>query len=154
MGDCIFTFGYEGLPLEAFIGRLKVTGVQVVLDGKLLEYLRLAKPDKKSVLGWKATDDLLDLIAKSNAAGPAKPTSKSASLMESLMLSLMLQTVLGTEAGNFHCYVLIRLGLIVEHTDGDWTPAPLLVKLFADSYDTRGPAPDPEAVYGVVYASK
>ena len=32
MGDCIFTFGYEGLPLEAFIGRLKVTGVQAVLD--------------------------------------------------------------------------------------------------------------------------
>ena len=32
MGDCIFTFGYEGLSLEAFIGRLKVTGVRTVLD--------------------------------------------------------------------------------------------------------------------------
>jgi uncharacterized protein (DUF488 family) len=32
MGDCIFTFGYEGLPLEAFIGRLKARGVRTVLD--------------------------------------------------------------------------------------------------------------------------
>jgi hypothetical protein len=109
--------------LNTFLAEIETTG-------KFLEYLRLAKPDKKSVLGWKATDGLLDLIAKSNAAGPAKPTSKSASLMESLMLSLMLQTVLGTEAGNFHCYVLIRLGLIVEHTDGDWTPAPSFGQAF------------------------
>jgi uncharacterized protein (DUF488 family) len=32
MADRIFTFGYEGLDLETFIGRLKVTGVRAVLD--------------------------------------------------------------------------------------------------------------------------
>jgi uncharacterized protein (DUF488 family) len=32
MADRIFTFGYEGLSVEAFIGRLKVTGVRAVLD--------------------------------------------------------------------------------------------------------------------------
>jgi len=32
MADRIFTFGYEGLSQEAFIGRLKVTGVRAVLD--------------------------------------------------------------------------------------------------------------------------
>lgn len=32
MADRIFTFGYEGLSLEAFIGRLKATGVRTVLD--------------------------------------------------------------------------------------------------------------------------
>jgi hypothetical protein len=30
--DHIFTFGYEGLSLDAFIGRLKVAGVRTVLD--------------------------------------------------------------------------------------------------------------------------
>ena len=43
MGDWIFTFGYEGLPLEAFIGRLKVTGVQAVLDVRANPLSR--KPD-------------------------------------------------------------------------------------------------------------
>jgi uncharacterized protein (DUF488 family) len=32
MADRIFTFGYEGLSLEAFIGRLKAVGVRTVLD--------------------------------------------------------------------------------------------------------------------------
>jgi hypothetical protein len=121
--------------------------------GRLFEYLGLAKSDKQSSLGWKPTDRLLDLITKSKAR-PSKPTPKSASLMESLILALMLETVLGTKAGNFHCYVMIRLGLIIKHVEGDWTPSPLLLKLFAVSYHTRGPAPDPDAVYGVVYTSK
>jgi hypothetical protein len=120
--------------------------------GRIFEYLGLARPDKNSSLGWKPTDRLLDLIAKSKAQ-LSKPTSKSASLMESLILDLMLETVLGAEAGNFHCYVMLRLGLIIQHTDGDWTPSALLLKLFADSYDTRRLAPDPNAVYGAVYAS-
>jgi uncharacterized protein (DUF488 family) len=32
MANCIFTLGYEGLSLEAFIGHLKTAGVQTVLD--------------------------------------------------------------------------------------------------------------------------
>jgi uncharacterized protein (DUF488 family) len=32
MADRIFTFGYEGLTLEAFIRRLKTAGVRTVLD--------------------------------------------------------------------------------------------------------------------------
>jgi uncharacterized protein (DUF488 family) len=32
MANRIFTFGYEGLSLEAFIGRLKAAGVRTVLD--------------------------------------------------------------------------------------------------------------------------
>ena len=32
MTDQIFTFGYEGLPLKAFIARLKSAGIQTVVD--------------------------------------------------------------------------------------------------------------------------
>jgi uncharacterized protein (DUF488 family) len=32
MTDQIFTFGYEGLPLKAFIARLKSAGIQAVVD--------------------------------------------------------------------------------------------------------------------------
>jgi uncharacterized protein (DUF488 family) len=32
MTNCIFTFGYEGLSLEEFIGRLRVAGIQTVVD--------------------------------------------------------------------------------------------------------------------------
>jgi uncharacterized protein (DUF488 family) len=32
MADRIFTFGYEGLSLEAFINRLKVAGIKTVID--------------------------------------------------------------------------------------------------------------------------
>jgi hypothetical protein len=111
--------------LKRFRSEIKATG-------RLFEYLGLAKPDKQSSLGWKPTDRLLDLIAKSKVR-PSKPASKSASLTESLILDLMLETVLGAEADSFHCYVMTRLGLVIEHTEGEWTPAPLLLKLFADT---------------------
>jgi uncharacterized protein (DUF488 family) len=32
MTDCIFTFGYEGLSLDTFVGRLSSAGVRTVLD--------------------------------------------------------------------------------------------------------------------------
>jgi uncharacterized protein (DUF488 family) len=32
MTDCIFTFGYEGLSLREFIGRLQSAGIQTVID--------------------------------------------------------------------------------------------------------------------------
>lgn len=124
--------------------------------GRFFEYLGLAKADKKSPLGWKPAAPLLDLIAKGKPRR-LKPTTKSASLADSLILDLMLDTVLGTEERSFCCYVLIRLGLIVEHVGVGLhrTAAPHLVRLFADAYDMRrlDVAQDPDAVYEGVYTS-
>jgi hypothetical protein len=32
MTNCIFTFGYEGLSIREFIGRLQGAGIQTVVD--------------------------------------------------------------------------------------------------------------------------
>jgi hypothetical protein len=127
---------------------------EIETTGRFFEYLGLAKADKQSPLGWKPTAPLLDLIAKSKPRR-AKPTTRLASRVDGLCLSLMLDTVLGRGPHSFCCYVLIRLGLIVEDGDGDWTAAPHLVRLFADVYEMRrlGAPDDPDAVYGAVYTS-
>jgi hypothetical protein len=119
--------------LEKFRSEIKTTG-------ELFEYLGLAKADKQSPLGWKPKASLLDLMAKSKTRR-SKPTTKSASPVDTLVLDLMLTTVLGPQKGNFWCYVLIELGLIVEHVDDGWTPAPHLLDLFADAYYMGAQAP-------------
>jgi hypothetical protein len=131
--------------LEKFSSEIKTTG-------RFFEYLGLAKADNHSPLGWKPTAPLLDLIAKSKPRR-SKPTTKSSSLAESLVLDLMLETVLGKEEGNFCCYVLIRLGLIVRDVDDDWMPTPHLLRLFDVAYAVHRSAPDPDAVYEPVYTS-
>jgi hypothetical protein len=127
---------------------LKKCRSEIETTGQFFAYLGLAKADKHSPLGWKPTAPLLDLIAKSKACR-SKPTGKSASLVDTLILDLMLENVLGREAGNFCCYVLIRLGLIFEDEGGDWTPAPHLLQLFSDAYYLRQltELPDPDTVY-------
>jgi hypothetical protein len=108
---------------------LKKFESDIKTTGRLFEYLGLAKADKQSPLGWKPTAPLLDLMAKSKARR-SKPTRKSASLVDTLILDLMLETALGSNAGNFCCYVLIGLGLIVQNLENDWIPAPELLRLF------------------------
>jgi hypothetical protein len=131
--------------LKKFRSGIKTTG-------NFFRFLGLAKADKQSPLGWKPTAPLLDLIAKSKARR-SKPTTKSVSLAESLVLDLMFETVLGKEAGNFHCFVLIRLGLILRDVEGHWAPAPHLLHLFDFAYAAYAmdqPARDPDAVYEAV----
>ena len=133
---------------------LKKFQSEIKTTGRFFEYLGLAKAEKQSPLGWKPTAPLLDLIANSKVRR-SKPTTKSATRVDCLSLSLMLDTVLGRGPHTFCCYVLIRLGLIVEHVDGDWTASPLLLRLFADVYEMRrlSAAHDPDAVYEVVHTS-
>jgi hypothetical protein len=122
---------------------------EIKITGRFLEYLGLAKADKKSALGWKPTAPLLDLIANSKARR-SKPTKKSASLADTLIIDLMLETVLGNNAGNFCCSALIELGLIVQNLENDWLPAPELLRLFDQAYTCRR-APDQDAVYAVLH---
>src|SRR5690349_2989369 len=87
---------------------------EIESTGRFFEYLGLAKPAKRSPLGWEPTAALLELIAKRKPRR-SKPTTRSAPLSESIVLDLILDTVLGTDDRAFCCYVLITLGLIVEH---------------------------------------
>jgi hypothetical protein len=111
---------------------------QIEAAGQVLQYLELAKPDGKSALGWAPTKRLLDLIAKSNA-GPPKTTPKSGDT--EMLLDLMMDTMLGSDRrrglGRFCIASLIRLGLVVEDSAGDWMPTIELLDLFSMSYYLR-----------------
>jgi hypothetical protein len=131
--------------LEKFRSEIKTTG-------RFFAYLGLAKADKRSPLGWKPTAPLLDLIAKSKARRP-KATRKSASPVDRLVLDLLLDSVLGDESRIFLCWVLIKLGLVLEDVDDNWMATPDLVQLFGHVYYVRQlkTAYDPDAVYEPVY---
>ena len=128
---------------------------EIEIIGRFFAYLGLAKLNKRAPLGWKPKAPLLDLIAKSKPRR-SKPSTRSAPLADSLVLDLMLDSVIGTEAHTFCRFVLLRLGLIVEHDLlRETTATPQLVRLFADAYDIRRltKAPDPDAVYELVHTS-
>ena len=125
---------------------------EIEAAGRVFQYLELAKPDSKSALGWKPTKRLLDLIAKASA-GPPKKTPKSVGIQ--VLLSLMLDTMLGSDRrrglARLCIASLIRLGLVVEDSLGDWKPTIELVDLFTVSYCTRAwAARDPNATYVAV----
>jgi hypothetical protein len=127
---------------------------EIEAAGQVFQYLELAKPDRKSALGWKPTKRLLDLIAKSNA-GPPKTTPKSVDIQ--VLLDLMIDTMLGPDChqgvGLFCILSLMRLGLVVEDSLGDWMPTIELLNLFTSSYYCRAwGARDPNATYEVVLA--
>jgi hypothetical protein len=123
------------------------------------QYLELAKPDTKSLLGWKAKKGLLDLIAKTRAL-PPQTTAKSADAFPQVLIDLMMDTMLGSEhsqsVGCFCTHVLIKLGLVVEDSFGDWTPTVNMVNLFTMSYYTKAwaQARDPNNVYEVVMSAE
>ena len=120
--------------------------------GQVFKYLELAKSDSKSVLGWKPTKRLLDLIAKSNA-GLSKTAPKSVDIQ--VLLDLMLDTMLGSDCdqgtGCFCVHSLMRLGLVIEDSAGDWMATDELLDLFTMSFYVRAwGVRDSNATYEVV----
>jgi hypothetical protein len=111
---------------------------EIDASGQVFQYLELAKHDSKSALGWKPTKRLLDLIAKSDA-GPPKTPPKSVDIQ--VLLDLMTDTMLGSDCHQgLRCFCghsLIRLGLVVEDSWGDWVPTIELQDLFTSSYYRR-----------------
>jgi hypothetical protein len=121
--DCFqkaFQVGTIERDPERYLARYRS---QIQAAGRVFQYLELAKPDSRSVLGWKPTKRLLDLIAKSNA-GPSK--TKPESVEVQVLLDLMVDTILGSERRpslvRFCMHSLIRLGLVVEDPVGDEVP--------------------------------
>jgi hypothetical protein len=127
---------------------------EIDASGQVFQYLELATPDSKSALGWKPTKRLFDLIAKSDA-GPPKTTPKSVDIQ--VLLDLLMDTMLGFDChqglGCFCGHSLIRLGLVVEDSWGDWVPTIELQNLFTSSYYRRAwGVRDPNATYEVILA--
>src|ERR1700730_9047614 len=126
---------------------------EIEAAGQVFQYLQLARPDSKSALCWKPTKRLLDLIAKSHA-GPLKTTPNSVDIQ--VLLDLMMDTMLGSDRhqglGCFCVHSLIRLGLVVEDSWGDWVPTIELQDLFTSSYYRRAwGVRDPNATYEVIH---
>jgi len=52
----------------------------IKLAGQLFEYLGLAHVDKRSPLGWRPTDRLVDIIAKKQRAHRSQPQSQQSTM--------------------------------------------------------------------------
>jgi hypothetical protein len=119
---------------------LKKYASDIKLAGQLFEYLGLAQIDERSPLGWKPTDQLVDIIAK-KAARPSKPTAKSAINGGGLILDLLTDAVFGQDHDDdMHNHlgdkVLNAIGLI-QDCENYWEATPLLLQLFAYGYYQR-----------------
>ena len=104
--------------------------------GLLFEYLGLAKRDKMSPLGWKPTDQLLEIIAK----GPSKKKAEPEFRGDPFMLDLLSHVVFGEDAGQrgtFALNILFWLGLLQEDESGSEVPTLQLRNLFYDGYHVR-----------------
>ena len=113
--------------------------------GQVFQFLALAKPDSKSVLGWKPTKRLMDLIVKSNAGLPKAPASEDVQVL----LGLMLDTMLGSDPSEeryFCVQSLMRLGLVVVDSWGDRMPTRELLNQFTISYLTSDGGQPPPSI--------
>jgi hypothetical protein len=111
--------------------------------GRVFQYLRLAKADNQSSLGWKPTTELLKMIAARKPHRPKRTRKWNPS--DNLFLYLMLDIMLGEEHSPekyFCCYVLTRIGLVLENVELDSIPTPDLVDRFSTSYHFGIPVPE------------
>lgn len=58
MQDTIYTIGYEGAPLEAFLTRLKAAGIKVLIDVRAVPLSRKPGFSKNKLAGALATEDI------------------------------------------------------------------------------------------------
>jgi hypothetical protein len=109
---------------------------EIKTTGQMLKYLNLAKSDKRSPLGWRPTDPLMDIMNK-KAARKSKPSGKPMSTLEHLFVYLLNDTVFGADNDEplTLCYIVLQeLGLVREVDLGDLVPTDRLVRLFEDAY--------------------
>jgi hypothetical protein len=77
--------------------------------GRLFKFFNLAKPDKRSPLGWRPTPVLLDLMNK-QLTRKSRPNRKLLPVVNKLILDLLIDAVIGDESYKVDRSVL-HLGL-------------------------------------------
>jgi hypothetical protein len=135
-------FQDPGINPEKYLTRYRS---HIQAAGQVFQFLALAKPDSKSVLGWKPTKRLMDLIVKSNAGLPKAPASEDVQVL----LGLMLDTMLGSDPSEeryFCVQSLMRLGLVVVDSWGDRMPTRELLNQFTISYLTSDGGQPPPSI--------
>jgi hypothetical protein len=105
---------------------------------RVLEWLRLAAPARRSPLGWKASNLLVDLIVK-----PRKRLGRSVKACieswEENAVNMIFEAALGNlDHMTYECRSYIEwlfgfLGLMNINDDGDWIPTRRLLNLAAES---------------------
>jgi hypothetical protein len=124
-------------PAKYFKGHRR----EIKAVGRLLEYLSLARADKRSALGWKPKRDLLELIAKRKAR-PDECDTVFVCDREELLVYLMLDTALGADSElrneeSFCCEVMTVLGLMEGDGHGGWRAKQGMVWYFEDAYHKK-----------------
>jgi hypothetical protein len=113
---------------------------QIEMAGQLFEYLRLAKPDTQSPLGWRPTRRLVKIIAK-RAVRRSMPLRRTVDPEDDLIRELMFDTVFGDLQDDsvtvLGVSLLFRLGLMRNDINGESLPSLELRELFAEGYYAR-----------------
>jgi hypothetical protein len=116
----------------------------IALAGHLFEYLGLAKFDRKSPLGWRPTQQMMELIeskGERSAKYPGKHREEAEEYNLAFVLTLLEDEVFGRDRPIGLCglgfHVLLALSLTWEDDFGEWIPTPELMGLFCDGYCRR-----------------
>jgi hypothetical protein len=91
--------------------------------GQVLEWLGLARPDKKSALGWKPSHDLMSLIAEPRRLSKSK--KECADFEDDEVFDIIFDATIGEhEEWGFHDFVVsvLRFLGLAKEADDDFVP--------------------------------
>ena len=104
--------------------------------GQLFKYLGLAKPDKRSPLGWRPTPLLLNIMNEREARN-SKPSDEPIAMPHQLLMHLMCDAIFGADSDTdctLGCEVLGVLGLMRRDDAGGAVLAPRMLRFFENGY--------------------
>ena len=117
---------------------LKLYEFEVKDAGLVLDYLGLAKQDKKSLLSWRPTPLLLEIIVRRLLSKPKRPREDADDELTGHLLS---DAVFGEQVegqrGHLGYLLLLELGLLQGNDAGGWGATKELRILFSNGYYRR-----------------
>jgi hypothetical protein len=116
---------------------LKLYESEIKDAGLVLEYLGLAKLDKKSPLGWRPTPLLLGIIARRLSKQKRQREDADDELTGHLLSDAVFGEQVEGQRGHVAYLLLLELGLLQENDAGGWGATKELQKLFSDGYYRR-----------------
>lgn len=132
------TFQLDGLEEPDAAKYLKLYESEVKDAGLVLDYLGLAKQDKKSPLSWRPTSLLLEIMVRRLLSKQKRPREDAD---DELTGHLLCDAVFGErvegQRGHLAYLLLLELGLLQENDAGGWGATKELRKLFSDGYYRR-----------------